>query len=171
MPRWNRCATTPATRPRRASLRSCSHSADGLGGQLRAAIRNADFAGSPRCPARRRGGGTPAAGVAPGSALQTLRANLSFDSVAFRHALRCGVCLTLAIVGERAANIPHGYWIPMTAAIVLKPDFAGTFSFGLLRVIGTLLGLVLVTALVHYAFDGVWERVALVALFAFAFAC
>jgi uncharacterized membrane protein YccC len=57
----------------------------------------------------------------------------------------------------------------MTAAIVLKPDFAGTFSFGLLRVIGTLLGLFLVTALIHYAFGGIWERVALVGLFALGF--
>ena len=143
--------------------------ADGLGGQLRAAIRNADFAGSRgelRADAAEER--LPPA-LRPRSALQTLRANLSLDSVAFRHALRCGVCLTIAIVGERSAGVPHGYWIPMTAAIVLKPDFAGTFSFGLLRVIGTMLGLVLVTALVHYAFGGVWERVALVALFAFAF--
>ena len=62
------------------------------------------------------------------------------------------------------ARIPHGYWIPMTTAIVLKPDFAGTFSFGLLRVIGTMLGLVLTTALVHYAFGSDWERLALLAV-------
>ncbi len=143
--------------------------ADGLGGQLRAAARNADFAGS---RGELRAGAAeqqlPAA-MQPGNALQTLRANLTLSSIAFRHALRCGVCLALAIVGARLAGIPHGYWIPMTAAIVLKPDFAGTFSFGLLRVIGTMLGLVLVTALVHYAFDDPWERVALVALFAFGF--
>ncbi|MBO9663076.1 FUSC family protein [Dokdonella sp.] len=143
--------------------------ADGLGGQLRAAARNADFAGS---RGELRAGAAelrlPAA-MRPGNAAQTLRANLTLSSIAFRHALRCGVCLSLAIVGERLAGIPHGYWIPMTAAIVLKPDFAGTFSFGLLRVIGTMLGLVLVTALVHYAFGGVWERVVLVALFAFGF--
>lgn len=143
--------------------------ADGLGGQLRAAMRNADFAGSrgelraqvaeKRLPPSLR----------PGNAFQTLRANVSLDSIAFRHALRCGVCLSLAVIGERAAGLPHGYWIPMTAAIVLKPDFAGTFSFGLLRVFGTMLGLLLVTALVHYAFGGEWERLALVALFALGF--
>lgn len=143
--------------------------ADALGGQLRAAARNADFAGSRgelrageaelRMPLEMR----------PGSALQTLRANLDLSSIAFRHALRCGACLAIAVVGERLAGIPHGYWIPMTAAIVLKPDFAGTFTFGLLRVLGTILGLVLVTALIHYAFGGVWERVALVAAFAFGF--
>src|SRR6185312_5469989 len=70
---------------------------------------------------------------------------------------------------ERALAIPHGYWIPMTTAIVLKPDFAGTFSFGLLRVIGTMLGLVLTTALVHYAFDNDWERLALLALLCVGF--
>lgn len=143
--------------------------ADGLGGQLRAAARNADSAGS-RGELR---AGTAELRLPPamqsGNAFQTLRANLSLSSIAFRHALRCGVCLSLAIAGERLAGIPHGYWIPMTAAIVLKPDFAGTFSFGLLRVIGTMLGLVLVTALVHYAFDSAWERVALVAAFAFGF--
>lgn len=143
--------------------------AQGLAGQLRAALRNTDFAGSrgelrayaaeerlPRSLRQR-------------SALSVLRANLSLSSIAFRHALRCGVCLALAIAGERALGIPHGYWVPMTTAIVLKPDFAGTFSFGLLRVVGTLLGLVLTTALVHYAFGGDWERLALLALLSIGF--
>lgn len=143
--------------------------AQGLAGQLRAALRNTDFAGSrgelrayaaeerlPRSLRQR-------------SALSVLRANLSLSSIAFRHALRCGVCLALAIAGERALGIPHGYWVPMTTAIVLKPDFAGTFSFGLLRVVGTLLGLVLTTALVHYAFGGDWERLVLLALLSIGF--
>jgi uncharacterized membrane protein YccC len=143
--------------------------ANGLGGQLRAALRNADFAGSsgelrafaaearlPR-PLRDR------------NALAILRANLTLSSIAFRHAVRCGVCLAIAVVGERALAIPHGYWIPMTAAIVLKPDFAGTFSFGALRVIGTMLGLVLTTALVHYAFGNDWERLALLAVLCIGF--
>ena len=137
--------------------------ANGLGGQLRAAIRNADFAGS-------RGELRAAAAEArlprnlrSRSALATLRGNLTLSSIAFRHAIRCGVCLAIAVAGERAFAIPHGYWIPMTTAIVLKPDFAGTFSFGLLRVVGTMLGLVLTTALVHYAFGSPWERLALLA--------
>jgi uncharacterized membrane protein YccC len=143
--------------------------ANGLAGQLRAAIRNADFAGS-------RGELRAAAADArlpralrQRSALATLRANLTLSSIAFRHAIRCGVCLAVAVAGERALAIPHGYWIPMTAAIVLKPDFAGTFSFGLLRVIGTMLGLVLTTALVHYAFGSDWERLALLAVLCIGF--
>jgi uncharacterized membrane protein YccC len=143
--------------------------ANGLAGQLRAAVRNADFAGS-------RGELRAAAAEArlprslrQRSALATLRANLTLSSIAFRHAIRCGVCLAIAVAGERALSIPHGYWIPMTTAIVLKPDFAGTFTFGLLRVAGTMLGLVLTTALVHYAFGGDWERLALLAALCIGF--
>ncbi|MHB8679600.1 MAG: FUSC family protein [Rudaea sp.] len=140
-----------------------------LGGQLRAAVRNADFAGS-------RGELRLAARDAalprfqrPRNPLAILRANLHLSSVALRHAIRCGVCLAVAIAGERITGISHGYWIPMTCAIVLKPDFAGTFRIGLLRVAGTLLGLILTTALVHVAFGDVWARIALLAVLCFGF--
>lgn len=143
--------------------------AQGLAGQLRAALRNTDFAGSRgELRAQDAEERLPRA-LRPRSALATLRANLRLSSVAFRHALRCGVCLALSVAGSRIAGLEHGYWIPMTVAIVLKPDFAGTFRVGLLRVIGTLLGLVLTTALVHTAFGGVWEELALLALLSVGF--
>jgi uncharacterized membrane protein YccC len=143
--------------------------AEGLAGQLRAALRNANFAGSRgEMRAVAEESRLPRA-LRPRSALAILRGNLDLSSIAFRHAIRCGVCLAIAVAGERALAIPHGYWIPMTTAIVLKPDFAGTFSFGLLRVIGTMLGLVLTTALVHYAFGSEWERLALLALLCIGF--
>lgn len=140
-----------------------------LAGQLRAAVRNCDFAGS-RGELRftEREAALPRE-LQPRNPLATLRANLHLSSIALRHALRCGVCLALALIGARIAGIAHGYWIPMTCAIVLKPDFAGTFRIGLLRVIGTLLGLVLATALVQLAFDDAWARVALLALLCFGF--
>ena len=140
-----------------------------LGGQLRAVARNTDFAGDlgevrldaveARLPRELR----------LRNALAILRANLRLSSIACRHAIRCGVCLALAVAGERLSGLSHGYWIPMTTAIVLKPDFAGTFSFGLLRVFGTLAGLVLTTALVHFAFGNEWLRIGLLALFCFGF--
>jgi len=143
--------------------------ANALGGQLRAAVRNAEFAGSrgelrleeheARLPRTLR----------PGNPFAILRANLRLSSIACRHALRCSVCLAIAVAGESIAGVSHGFWIPMTTAIVLKPDFAGTFSFGLLRVIGTLLGLALATALVHFAFGAEWERIALLAVLCFGF--
>ncbi|HZP65910.1 MAG TPA: FUSC family protein [Rudaea sp.] len=153
---------------RRAQLIALAH-AHMLGAQLRAAVRNADFAGS-------RGELRFAADEArlpralrPRNPLAILRANLRLSSIACRHAIRCGVCLAIAVAGERLSGVSHGYWIPMTTAIVLKPDFAGTFSFGLLRVIGTLLGLALTTALLHFAFGGDWQRIALFAVLCFGF--
>ena len=140
--------------------------AQALGGQLRAAVRHADFAGDKgELRAEENEARLPAA-LRPGSPLATLRANFHLQSVAFRHALRCGVCLAVAVAGERAfghafGGVGHGFWVPMTTAIVLKPDFAGTFSFGLLRVAGTMAGLVLTTAIVHYAFGNVWAQLAL----------
>ena len=143
--------------------------AQALGGQLRAAIRNAGFAGSRgELEAEEKEARLPAA-LRPMSPLATLRANLHLQSVAFRHALRLGVCVCIAVIAERAFGYPHGFWVPMTTAIVLKPDFAGTFSFGLLRVIGTLAGLVLTTALLHYALGNVWAQLALLAVLSVGF--
>lgn len=143
--------------------------AQALGGQLRAAVRNAEFAGSRGELRREANEAQLPRALRPRNALAILRANLRFSSIAFRHALRCGACLAIAVAGERISGMAHGFWIPMTTAIVLKPDFAGTFSFGLLRVIGTLLGLALATGLVHFAFGSEWERIALLAVLCFGF--
>ncbi|GFZ96187.1 FUSC family protein [Dyella caseinilytica] len=140
-----------------------------LSGQLAAAVRNANWAGSRgeiraadaemRLPRALRGN----------SALGTLRANLTTHSVAFRHAMRCAVCLSIALLVSRLWHLPHGYWLPMTAAIVLRPDFAATFNFGLLRVVGTILGLVLTTALLHITPHDAWTHLALMAVLCMAF--
>ena len=143
--------------------------AHALGGQLRAAIRNADFAGSRGEHRLEAADARLPRELRQRNPFAVLRANLRLSSIACRHALRCAVCLAIAVAGARAWGGSHAFWIPMTTAIVLKPDFAGTFSFGLLRVIGTLLGLVLATALVHFAFGGDLERIALIALLCFGF--
>ncbi len=143
--------------------------AQALGGQLRAAVRNAEFAGSRGELRRDADEAQLPRTLRPRNPLAILRANLRLSSIAFRHALRCGACLAIAVAGARMSGMAHVYCIPMTTAIVLKPDFAGTFSFGLLRVIGTLLGLLLATALVHFAFGGDWERIVLLALLCFGF--
>jgi uncharacterized membrane protein YccC len=148
--------------------------AQALGGQLRAATRNVGLAGlRGEIEAEETEAHLPAA-LRPLSPLATLRANLHLQSVAFRHALRLGVCVCLALIGERAfdhaaGGIGHGFWVPMTTAIVLKPDFAGTFRFGLLRVVGTLAGLVLTSVLVHYALGNVWAQLAFLALLSLGF--
>ncbi len=138
-------------------------------GQLAAAVRNTDWAGGrgelrastaeTRLPDALRGAATWA----------TLRATLTYRSVAFRHAVRMAVCLSIALWMSRALHLPHGYWLPMTAAIVLRPDFAATFNFGLLRVLGTVLGLVLTTVLLYVTPNAPLAHLALMAVLCMGF--
>ncbi len=78
-----------------------------------------------------------------------LRANLTLDSAAFRHAVRLAVCVVVADLLARSFGLHRAYWGPMTVAIVLKPDFTTTFTRGVLRLAGTFSGLALATALFH----------------------
>jgi len=140
-----------------------------LDGQLAAAVRNANWAGS-RGELRAAAAETQLPRtLQSGSARAMLRANLTPRSVAFRHAVRMAVCLSVALLVSRLFQLPHGYWLPMTAAIVLRADFSATFNFGLLRVVGTVLGLVLTTALLHLTPDSPWAHLALMALLCMVF--
>lgn len=157
-----------STRDRRL-LRIAAARAQSLAGQLRSLVRNSDWASSRgEIRAELAEARLPSA-LRPRNPWQTLRANLKMSSVAMRHAIRCAVCLGLAVACERVLAIPHGVWIPMTAAIVLKPDFGGTLRFGLLRVAGTFAGLLLTTLIVHYAMDGVVPTLLLMAVLCLAF--
>jgi uncharacterized membrane protein YccC len=100
-----------------------------------------------------------------------LRANLSLESAAMRHALRMAACVAIGDVVSLAAGWTRAYWCPMTVAIVLKPDFTATFSRGILRVAGTLVGLGLATALFHLLSPPLGLQVALIAILAFVLRC
>ncbi|HTX35101.1 MAG TPA: FUSC family protein [Bryobacteraceae bacterium] len=97
----------------------------------------------------------------------TLAANLRLESPAFRHALRLAVCVGIGEFVARQSGWGRPYWVPMTIALVLKPDFTTTFSRGLQRVLGTLLGLVAATALVHWFHPAPALEIVFLAFFAF----
>lgn len=140
-----------------------------LAGELGAAVRNANWAGG-RGEVRARSAEILLPEALRGNAgWPTLRANLTPRSVAFRHAVRTAACLVLALGAARLWQLPHGYWLPMTVAIVLRADFAATFKFGLLRVLGTLLGLVLTSALLHLVPHDQWAHLLLLASLCLAF--
>jgi uncharacterized membrane protein YccC len=140
-----------------------------LGGALRAATRNAALAGGQGEVRALQADAQLPTTLRTEGARATLRANLTFSSVAFRHAVRCGVSIAVALAISYGFHVSHGYWLPMTVAIVLKPDFGGTLSFGLLRILGTIAGLVLTTVVAYYLFDNIWERIFLIALFCYGF--
>lgn len=97
-----------------------------------------------------------------------LRANLNLHSAAFRHALRMGLALAFGVAAERYLGLAHGYWLPMTLAIVLRADFAATLSFGVQRAAGTILGLLLTTAILAFEPD-LLVRILLLGVLAFLF--
>ncbi len=94
-----------------------------------------------------------------------LVANLSLDSTVFRHAVRLALCLAVGDTMGRSVGLQRTYWIPMTIAIVLKPDFTGTFARGVLRIGGTMAGLVLATLLFRLIHGGIVTDIALMAIF------
>lgn len=99
--------------------------------------------------------------------LATLRANLTFKSPGFRHAVRLSLCIALGEILSKALHLHRAYWVPMTIAIVLKPDYAATFNRGMLRVLGTLVGLVVATVLFHIFPETQTAELILVVLFTF----
>jgi len=98
--------------------------------------------------------------------MATLRANLNLQSSVFRHAVRLAAMVALGNGLERAFYWHRSYWLPMTIVLVLKPEFTTTFTRGVLRIGGTIVGLFLATALVHLLPETVTIQILLI--FAFA---
>ncbi len=159
--------TKPASVFLSAMTRDARYQMDALNGQLRSAVRSVSE--------------TTAAGfeaLASRDAIQpwprritgrlaTLRANLTLQSSAFRHAIRMALCLAIGEVVARQLHNGRSYWLGMTIVLVLKQEFAATFSRGLLRIGGTILGLLLATGLFHFYSPGMVMKVALVGVFMF----
>ncbi len=80
----------------------------------------------------------------------TLRANLTLESSACRHAIRLVICIAVGDIIIHSFHLPRAYWLNMTVALVLKPDFGSTFSRGVLRLAGTYAGAALATVLFHF---------------------
>ncbi len=96
-----------------------------------------------------------------------LRANLTLRSAAYRHAIRLAVCLLIGNALGRAFDWRRSYWLPMTIAIVLKPDFTATFSRGVLRLAGTFAGLALATIIFHFFHPSLLIQAAFVGFFTY----
>ncbi len=150
-----------------AMSRDARYQMDALLGQLRSAVRSVSETSPAGFEALASRDATQPWPLRITGRLATLRANLTLESSAFRHAVRMAVCLA---IGEVVAHRLHGsrsYWLSMTIVLVLKQEFAATFSRGLLRIGGTILGLLLATGLFHFFPPGVGMKVVLVGVFVF----
>ena len=153
----------------RTTLADARVQLDALAGQLRAAI---DVAGEnpPEVITQVEGASKPWR-LRIGGKVATLIANLNLQSTAFRHAIRLAVCIVMSDALGRTLGLGRHYWIPMTIAIVLKPDFGATFSRGILRLAGTYIGLLLATALSHVLPPPIFMHIAAIALLMFVARC
>ena len=98
--------------------------------------------------------------------LAQMRANVSLRSPAGRHAVRLGVIVPATWVLSQHLPLQRGYWIPVAAATVLRPDFGGTFTRGAERMAGTCVG-VIAAGLVAVALHPTgWGTVAIVGILA-----
>ena len=62
---------------------------------------------------------------------------------------------------SKALNVQHGYWAALTVMMVMRPEFSQTFSRGVARFAGTLVGVALASAVVLLSHPGPWVAAAL----------
>lgn len=97
--------------------------------------------------------------------IEPLLANLTFDSVVLRHALRLGVVAAAGAGFVTLAQVPYGEWVLIAIAIVLQPYSGATTAKGVQRLVGTACGGA-IAALVGSAFQA--PAFIFVAIFALA---
>lgn len=157
--------------PQTALRRDARFQMDALAGQLRAALDLAAYATPAGLAVFERREARKPWSLKLGGTLATLRANLNLKSAACRHAVRLAACVALGDALGRGLDWRRSYWLPMTIAIVLKPDFTATFSRGVLRLAGTFAGLVFATALFHVLPAARSAQVAAIAALMFVLRC
>jgi uncharacterized membrane protein YccC len=81
------------------------------------------------------------------NAWRTLAEHVVTRSRIVRYALRLSITVSLATALFLFVKIPHGYWMAMSATILLRPDFHTTRQRIRLRLGGTIAGGILVGAL------------------------
>jgi uncharacterized membrane protein YccC len=100
--------------------------------------------------------------------LDQVRANVSLQSPAGRHAVRLAVVVPATALLSQHLPLQRGYWIVVAAATVLRPDFGGTFTRGVERMAGTSLGVVVAGLVAVALHPAGWATVALVGILAWA---
>ena len=82
--------------------------------------------------------------------------------------IRAALTLATAAAVYKWLSIRNGYWLPMTALIVVRREFQDATQRGLARVAGTMLGAAVATVIVHIAPPSPWIGAAGVVSFAWA---
>ncbi|HEX3867861.1 MAG TPA: FUSC family protein [Gemmatimonadaceae bacterium] len=100
----------------------------------------------------------------PEPVLFSIAAVMRPSSVVFHHAIRVAIVTAAAVLVTGLFHLNHGYWVTLTAVVILQPYAATTRQKALQRVIGTILGGVVAAAL-SAAFRGPVAVLVLIAIF------
>jgi uncharacterized membrane protein YccC len=76
-------------------------------------------------------------------------------------AVRLALCMTIAEIARQNVPTERPYWVLLTVAIVLKPDFGSVFTRAVQRGVGTLLGVLLGSALLAFLPRSPWLLLAM----------
>ncbi len=76
-----------------------------------------------------------------------IRGNLGWSSLSLRHALRVAVTAAIGETIILESDIERGYWLSITAIVILQPFMAATWRRSIERVIGSVLGGVIAAAI------------------------
>ncbi|SNS09993.1 Uncharacterized membrane protein YccC [Geodermatophilus saharensis] len=76
-------------------------------------------------------------------------------------AVRLVLCMTIAEVARQLLPIERPYWVLLTVAIVLKPDFGSVFTRAVQRGVGTLIGVLIGSLLLSFLPRNGWVVVAM----------
>ncbi|MEB8343404.1 FUSC family protein [Streptomyces endophyticus] len=89
-------------------------------------------------------------------AVRAIRREARPGSPVLRHANRvAAVAVAGYLIGD-LLPFGHGYWAPMSAVMVMRPDFSQTYSRAVARFGGTLVGVTLATAILQLAHPGTY---------------
>ncbi|THA36640.1 FUSC family protein [Streptomyces sp. A1277] len=107
-------------------------------------------------------GGRPAAPHQPRPTLlrlvpvviRAMRREVHHGSPILRHAVRLAAVAAVGYLLGRALPFGHGYWAPLAAVMVMRPEFSQTYARSAARFVGTVVGVFLATAIVQAAHPG-----------------
>jgi hypothetical protein len=98
------------------------------------------------------------------SALSRLRSHLTAHDEYLWHGVRLSIAMVIGTAVSHSLGWPHEYWIPMTIALIARPSKRLSLERTVHRVLGTLAGIVVLTALVLLIGSNPYELAVLVAI-------
>lgn len=90
-----------------------------------------------------------------------MRREAHHGSPILRHAIRLAAVAAVGYLLGRLLPLGHGYWAPLAAVMVMRPEFSQTYSRAVARFGGTLVGVFLASAIVEAAHPGTGPLAAL----------